>query len=376
MNILVIGGYGNFGKRLSRQLLTNTDHSVTVAGRSKANAARFCQQLESDIGKPVTSIQLNVLNPQLQPVLVQLETDIVINASGPFQDQLGESCYAVARACIGAGCHYIDLCDSREFVSGFSSALKNEAIAAGVMLVTGASTVPGLSTAVIDAYLPEFENITHIEYGASPGNQTERGKGTISSILSCVGKPFTTMRDGKMQRIYGWQGICRTRFSNPIGKRWMSNCDIPDLDLLPARYQDLQTVEFKAGLELTLLHVGLWLLSWLSRAGLVESWSRYAKPLTRMSEWFINMGSNCGGMFVKITGTSIDQRSKTIQWQIIAENGTGPNIPVIAPELIINRIAEGKVVAGAMPCMGLFTLGEFMHVAKRWGIYSTRDLTR
>jgi len=353
VSILVIGGYGNFGRRLVTNLLSNTDHSISVAGRSETAADKFCQQLKIESGKSVSSFRVDVLSPQLPLFLAQHNPDVVINASGPFNDQVGESEYAVARACISAGCHYIDLCDSREFVSGFTSALHTEAKAAGVMLVTGASTVPGLSTAVIDTYLPEFEKLTHIEYGVSPGNKTERGKGTISSILSYTGKPFTTLRKGKMSQVYGWQSISRASFGKPIGTRWMSNCNIPDLDLLPARYKDLETVEFKAGLEVTLLHTGLWLLSWLTRAGLVKDWSHYTSPLARLSELFINMGSDCGGMFVNLTGTGNDQRAKAIQWQIIAENGVGPNIPVIAPELIVNRIAKGNVVAGAMPCVGL-----------------------
>jgi len=368
LHILIIGGYGNFGRRLIRSLLANSSHSITIAGRSELKATSFCQKLNQEFGLTIKHTQLNVLTSKLDPIIAQHKPDIVVNASGPFQEQQGQRQYAVARACISAGCHYIDLCDSREFVAGFPDALNTDAQAAGVMLVTGASTVPGLSTAVIDAFLPEFEKLTEIQYGISPGNQTERGAGTISSILSYIGKPFTTLRDGEMQTVYGWQDITRAKFGEPIGTRWMANCDIPDLDLLPARYKDVKTVEFKAGLELTVLHIGLWLFSWLTRYGLVDDWSRYSRQLTHLSEYFIKMGTDCGGMFVNLTGIDKDQKAKTVQWQIVAENSVGPNIPVIAPELVINRIAAGDTKTGAMPCIGLFTLEEFMKVARRWDI--------
>lgn len=339
-----------------------------VAGRSASAASAFCQRLQGDFGKPVECLQLDVLTTPLHPVFIQHRPDIVINASGPFQDQLGENHYSVARACISARCHYIDLSDSRQFVVDFSPVLNADAKAAGVMLVTGASTVPGLTSTVIDAFLPDFSKLSHVEYGISPGNRTERGASTISSILSYVGKPFTTFRNGKMHRVYGWQNISRYNFGNPIGTRWMSNCNVPDLELLPERYKDLATVNFKAGLELSILHIGLWVLSAFTRAGLVKSWSPRAKLLTRMSEWFINMGTDCGGMFVSLTGTAKIGGTQKIDWQIIAENGEGPNIPVIAPQLIVNRIATGNTVAGAMPCLGLFTLAEFMEIASRRGI--------
>jgi hypothetical protein len=117
-----------------------------------------------------------------------------------------------------------------------------------------------------------------------------------------------------------------------------------------------------------MFHIALWLFSWLTRCRVVDDWSRYSKQLTNLSEYFIKMGTDCGGMFVTLTGLDKAQQTKSVQWQIIAENGVGPNIPVIAPELVINRIAAGNIKTGAMPCMGLFTLEDFMKIARRWAI--------
>ena len=149
----------------------------------------------------------------------------------------------------------------------------------------------------------------------------------------------------------------------------MSNCEIPDLDLLPAKYAELKNIHFQAGLEVTLLHVGLWLLSWLSRFGIVKNWQKYSKQLTRMSEWFITWGSDSGGMFVELEGVGLNNQTNKILWQLVAEEGVGPNIPTISAELIIQKISQGQVIPGAMPCMGLFNLVEFIEVAGRWNIY-------
>ena len=73
-----------------------------------------------------------------------LSADVLINASGPFQHHD----YALPRACIAAGCHYIDLADARAFVTGIG-VLDAEAKAAGVSVVSGASSVPGLSSAAV-----------------------------------------------------------------------------------------------------------------------------------------------------------------------------------------------------------------------------------
>ena len=77
--------------------------------------------------------------------LKRRQADILINATGPYQAQD----YRLARTCIAAGVHYLDLADAREFVTGIVD-LDAEARHAGVLVVSGASTVPGLSAAVVD----------------------------------------------------------------------------------------------------------------------------------------------------------------------------------------------------------------------------------
>jgi len=372
MRILVIGGYGNFGKRLVDSLLAYYDYEVYVAGRSQDKAENFIQYALKKYSKKMSFIHLDVLSPNLKERLVSINPELVVNASGPFQLQREKNKYFVARACIAAKCHYVDFADDRAFVANFSAELDKEAKENGVMLVSGASTVPGLSTAVIDEFLPNFSKLETIKYGISPGNQTERGEATVGSILSYTGKSFNTLTNNRKQAIYGWQNLNRYDFGSPLGKRWMSNCDIPDIDLLPILYPSIKSVHFQAGLEVTLLHVGLWFLSWFSRAGLIKNLARYTKILTRMSEWLIQFGTDSGGMYVELNGSDKNGQPKKINWQLVAENGVGINVPTIPSELIIKRLANGKAVPGATPCIGLFSLSEFFDVAERWGIYQTR----
>lgn len=369
MNILVIGGYGNFGKRLVHSLLSHYDHEVIVAGRSQPKLDAFTEACLQSTGKPVRVISLDVIDSGLGKIFSRLELDLVVNASGPFQLQTGDGNYRVARACAENGVHYVDLADDRKFVCGFSAALDNLARRNRVSLVAGASTVPGLTSAVLDHFSSRFAKLEAVDYGISPGNRTERGAATVASILSYTGHAFDSLIDGCQRPLYGWQDLRRVDLGKPVGKRWMGNCDIPDLELIPAQYPDLQTLRFQAGLEVTVLHFGLWMLSLFSRIGLVGNWARFAAPLTRMSNWFLSWGSDCGAMFVEMNGIAASGQNRRICWQLVAENGTGPNIPTIAAELMIGKIEAGECRYGAMPCLGLFTLDEFLQVAARWGIY-------
>ena len=47
-------------------------------------------------------------------------------------------------------------------------------------------------------------------------------------------------------------------FPAPLGPRWVANCDIPDLELFPARYAGVRSVRFSAGVGLRITQFGTW----------------------------------------------------------------------------------------------------------------------
>src|SRR3546814_2872492 len=69
-----------------------------------------------------------------------------------------------------------------------------------VLVVSGASSVPCLTAAVIDAYLPAFARLDAVDYGISAAQHTNRGLATTSAVLSYVGKSMTMLRDGVIKR--------------------------------------------------------------------------------------------------------------------------------------------------------------------------------
>ena len=67
----------------------------------------------------------------------------------------------------------------------------------------------------------------------APGNSFDPGLATTQSILGTLGSPFAVPRDGRMATtLHGWQGV-RRRHCPGLGERWVGDCDVPDLDLLP-----------------------------------------------------------------------------------------------------------------------------------------------
>lgn len=346
--ILIIGGYGNFGRFIARRLAQQNNLRLIIAGRTLDKA----QELAAELNAEAAFIDITA---GFREALQQIKPDIVIHTSGPFQSQG----YEVAEACIEYGAHYIDLADAREFVAGIHT-LNEKAKQAGVMVVSGASSVPCLTAALIDHYQHEFAVLESVDYGITTAQKTTRGIATTAAILSYTGKPFTALQEGKPSHVYGWQNLHGRRYSG-LGWRLLGNCNIPDLDIFPQRYPTLKTLRFSAGIEISFIHVTLWALSWLVRIGLIKNLEAAAPLLLKLSFLFDWLGSADSGFHMELMGRDNNGNNKTILFELIARNGDGPYIPCMPAILVAQKLAEGKLPsAGATACVGIITKDEYL----------------
>ena len=319
---------------------------------------------EAGFGAEVGKARLDISDAELSTKLRALLPGIAIHCAGPFQGQD----YRVARAALSAGAHYIDLADGRAFVAGFAQALDQSARAAGLLAVSGASTLPALSSAVIDEIIGRFTALEEIQISIAPAQRSPRGTATLKAVLSYVGKPFKWFEDGSWQIAHGWQELRRLRFAS-LGTRWAAACDVPDLELLPARYPGIKTAQFRASLEFGAEHFLLAAVAWLRRAGIPVPLEHWAAPLDRLASGLDRFGGERGGMLVSLVGTGQDGRKRRIEWHLTAGSAHGPEIPCMPAILMAKKLLRGELtVRGAMPCMGLLTLDEFTPEFTQWGI--------
>ena len=356
--VLVIGGYGVFGSSICHMLAQDGDLRVIVAGRSLAKAEEAVGTIRAQ--SPDADIRALALDKTtgLADALRHSGARLVIDAAGPFQGQD----YAVAKTCIAQGVHSIDLADAREFVAGFDR-LDGAAKSAGILAVSGASSVPGLSSAAVDHLTRDLQTVEDIAIAIAPGNRAPRGHAVIAAILGCVGQAIPRWCDGACGQGHGWQGLRRLRLRLPdgtdLGYRWVAACDVPDVVLFPARYPGVGTVAFRAGLELGLMHFGLWALSWPVRWRWLQSLAPLAPLAYRIAVALEGWGSDRGGMVVDVTGTAKDGTRQRRRWTLIASGGHGPQVPAVPAVILAGKLARGWTLTGAMPCLGLFSLAEF-----------------
>jgi len=333
VRVVVLGGTGHFGGRICRRLSQCPDVELIAPGRA----------------------DLDMRSPEFCTSLRKLRPDVLIHTAGPYQDQD----YAVARACIDVGCHYVDLADGRDFVCGFSI-LDADAKAAGVTVITGASTLPGVSSSVVEEAKPRFSEISRVETSIAPAHQTPRGMATVSAVLSYCGKSFTSLRDGSWKTIHGWQDLRVQRYPS-LGFRLSAACDVPDLELMPAMIPGLQSASFHAALDAPWEQVSLWLMAWLSRLGVIRDWTRFAKTFAAISDRTRGLGSDRGGMHLHIAGVDHDGKELCVDWYVLAASNHGPEIPCTPSIVVTKKILHGEIVRrGAFACWNLFTIDELL----------------
>jgi saccharopine dehydrogenase-like NADP-dependent oxidoreductase len=354
LRVVVLGGAGNFGARIVRALRNDPAIELLVAGRRAASLP--------DVPN-ARGVAIDMQAPDFAQRLRELSPGLVIHCVGPFQGQD----YRVAKAALAAGAHYLDLADGREFVAGFAGELNDAAARAGRVAITGASTLPALSSAVVDDLRQGLSSLESIEVIIAPGQRAARGEATLAAVFGYLGRPFPVWRKGRWKRAWGWMGLQETRLD--VGARLAAACDVPDLTLFPARYPGVQTVSFYAALEFGVQHLALWGLAMLRRMGLPLPVTRWAVGLNRFAAMFDAAAGEKGGMRVSVVGKrNIGERVRRT-WQLTVPAVDGPEIPCLAAILLARRIARGEPFkSGAFPCMGFLSLSSFEPEFARWGI--------
>jgi hypothetical protein len=362
MKVLILGGYGTFGGRLARLLADEARLTMVIAGRSRAQAEAFCAAHAAK-AKMIPAVFDRDGNVAAQ--LDAIDPDLVVDASGPFQ-VYGDP-YRVVRTCVTREIDYLDLADGSDFVKGIAQ-FDGEARIRGVFALTGASSFPLLTAAVIRRLARGMTRIDGVSAGIAPSPYAGLGLNVIRSIASYCGKPFPLMRDGHVDIGYGLTESRRVTIAPPggvpLGERRFSLVDAPDLKVLPALGPSLRDVWMGAGTVPEIMHRVLNLFAWAVRGRLLPS----LLPFGGLMHWASNhlrWGEHRGGMYVDVKGEAAAGKAverKTIErtWHMIAEGDVGPFIPSMACEAIIRRCLAGKrPPPGARPATGDIELEDY-----------------
>ena len=355
--VLILGGYGVFGRRIAANLARHEGIDLVIAGRNAGAAATLARSL--GVAR-VRSLAVDLSRPEAISTLVAARPAVIVDTLGPFQARN----LALPRRCAERGIHYVDIADARSRVTDIVS-LDAAARLEHAAIVSGASTVPAFTTAIVDELAPNAREVVSIDVGISPSHRAPRGIATATAILGYCGKPIPAICGDR--QTYGWGDLTRHAYPAPVGERWLSNVDTPERALWRTRYPALEEAEIRAGLEIGILHLGL---SALSR-GVRQR--RTAEPRRAARKAFLKiagairqvrnrMPAPCTCAWSRAMRMPAPRRATRV---LIAEDGDGPEVPAAPAAAVVKKLLAlpGYVPLekrGAFPCIGILTREEIM----------------
>ncbi|MEI9429148.1 SDR family oxidoreductase [Mesorhizobium sp. Cs1299R1N3] len=359
MKLLIVGGYGTFGGRIVQLLENEPRLIIMVAGRSLAKAAAWCGHRGSVTARLMPAVFDR--DGDLAAQLASLRPDTLVDASGPFQ-AYGEGCYRLVEACIEQGVNYLDLADGSDFVAGMP-AFDAAAIRAGLFVLSGVSSFPVLTAAVVRRLSSGMARVDTIRGGIAPSPYAGVGENVIRAIAGYAGQPVTLLRGGVKARGHPLTEQMRTTIAPPgrvpLGNTLFSLVDVPDLRALGELWPQTKTIWMGAGPVPETLHRALIGLAWLARIGLVRSLS----PLAPLMHWASNRlrwGEHRGGMFVAVEGADPTGALVKRSWHLLAEGDDGPLIPSMAVEALVRKALDGHPPApGARAAVNDLELADY-----------------
>lgn len=369
MNILILGGYGTFGGRLAYLLAEEERLTLLIAGRSVQKAKTFCESLPSGAQKAPVFFDRNA---NVEAQIREIKPDIVVDAMGPFQ-AYGDDPYRVVKACIANGVDYMDLADGSDFVKGIRQ-FDQEAKAKNIFVLSGVSSFPVLTAAVVRQLSHDMTCVNSIKGGIAPSPYAGVGLNVIRAIASYAGKPVSLIRNGKPATVYALTETMRYTICPPgylpLKSTLFSLVDVPDLKVLPELWSELDSIWLGAGPVPEVLHRMLIGLSWLVRIRILPSLLQFASLfhfVTNTVRW----GEHRGGMFVSVEGTNQGGERIERSWHLLAEGGDGPLIPSMAVQaLILHCLVGKKPSAGARPATQELEVSDYEAVFKSRTIYT------
>ena len=285
--------------------------------------------------------------------------DVVVSCAGPVHNTE----VPAARAAVAAGSSYVSLCDEYEPAEEVL-ALSDEALAAGVTVVSGCGLSPGITNLLVAHAAPAPEAVYSIQVSLAASSAETDGDATARHLLYALSRPAPVVRDGRLQTERGGSAPRLVFFPEPIGWVETFNCGHPETLTMRDVYPNLSNLNFRLGLSerVTMDTARAFAFTPLARSDsgrkLLLSMSRPLRPLIdrlppRGAAW---------------SGVRVDVRSKTDTFSLgVADRMT--NLTSVPLTLAALRLGRGDVKGnGVLPVEKAFEVGDFLKDMVRRGI--------
>ena len=364
MNCLIIGGYGTFGQNIAKLLAGEAGLICIIAGRNIAKAQMTCTELSSGGGGAIFEpLRLD----RTQPLAPQIENtpNIIIDATGPFQAFRGAAAKIVIEYALDHKCHYLDLSDDTEFIRIIET-FNIAAIEAGIIALSGLSSYPALTAAVLDMLKKQVPKPIKLSTSIAPSPQARLGQNVLAAILSAAGRKLIYARKGgEVMQTYGLLGAARRVIAPPLEKPLkaliFAQVDSPEAVLLDA--PSLIEIKNYAGPQPVWMMRLLIFFSYLARFKLFPPLRIFTKIFHRLHT-ILTFGEHRSGYFVHI-----ENETQQADFHLTADGDDGPLIPSMPAAIIVKNLLSGQPMsAGARSGAGAVTFQDYDRIFSQLNI--------
>lgn len=317
--IIVFGGYGVFGSQVARALAA-WGTPLTIAGRD----VRAAEALARSLGGACRAVAADITRPDSCHAALAGQA-VAVHCAGPFH-RLDAT---LLKACLQAGCHYVDIADDRgyaEVVRSFDEPFRQ----CGLAAVYGCSSLPGISGALaLRARETATAPVDRARVTLFVGNHNPKGPAAVRSLLTSLGRPIAAPQG----TLFGFRAREVVPLPPPFGRRGVFNFDSPEYDLFPSLL-DARAVTVKLGFELRL---ATYTFALLARLG-----SGYG----RLSERVLRLPGRMAGCFGCSGGavmTELFLTNGSVVRAALAGARDGQRMAALPCALVARTLSEGAV---------------------------------
>jgi saccharopine dehydrogenase (NAD+, L-lysine-forming) len=269
--VVVVGGYGNAGRRIVELPLRHTDRPVVVAGRDIARAEAFASSLADP---RVGAARADATDPASLGRLLDGAEALVIAAgtSGTWR--------VTAEAALVAGCHQLDIQIGSAKNAGLRG-LEVRAREAGVCIVTDCGFHPGVPAAMVRAVVGDRPGLARAVVSSWIAlDWAALGAFSESTVAEMV-QEFADYRyeafvDGRWVSPRGTRSVV---FPEPVGRQRVAAMGLDEMRAVVDALPGLREAGFYVGGFPGVVNYGVIPLVY---AGMMVAPTRAARPLGRL----------------------------------------------------------------------------------------------
>ncbi len=325
--ILVVGGYGQVGRVICKDLGNKFPGNVVAVGRNYDKAEQFTRTTN---GK-VIPLEFDVFADNNNNNILE-EISVVVMCLDLNDTRFIEQC-------IDKGIHYVDISASYSFLSKIMS-LDEKAKASGSTIILSVGLSPGLTNLLVQYSKTQFDVLHRSDIFVLLGLGEEHGKAAIEWMVDNMHTTFEVSENGYKKQVKSLEDGKATLFSENFGNRIAYRFNFAEQHFLPVTL-DIKRVSHRICFDSRLVTQSLAAFRKLGILNLLK-----LKPLRNAAvKMFENIQFGSDAYVIKVDSSGKkDDKITEFKCSVIGRNqseATGKVAAVITESIYIKKHPSG-----------------------------------